>query len=523
MFSGGRGFGWGQLFLLVLLLIMGHSRGQSILGGESGSVLDQLTVPKAGQAQRASSSNERLDRNGDAKSIDPGATLVLLETDGPGMVTHIWNTVGTTDLFHGRNLVLRVYYDRAEKPCVVAPLGDFFGIGHGAWRDMTSIPVTVSSAGRSRTCFWRMPFREAIRITVTNDSPIKVDSFYYYVDWVKLENLPLDTLYFHAQYCQEHPVTSPDNYVIADIKGRGHYVGTVLSVHQMETGWFGEGDDFFYIDGEAEPRLRGTGTEDYFCDAWGFREFCAPWHGVPIYEGVVTGDRVTAYRWHVQDPVSFQKSLRVEIEHRGSVFNDKGSLTDFEVGGFLDRRDWFSSVAYWYQTPPALLDDTLPPPEKRVAPYKIFKASDLTYRSEPPILILPADPALLYMPGVPKAQIEFDLPVEKEGRYRLDAVLYHTVMSGTWQATLDDQPFGKPVTLNAPGADFRWVFLDTKDLKAGNHVLRFTCEEGSLASVRALAPKFNLFGVGAISLLRLEDMDGFQYALKESARKKEGN
>jgi len=505
--------------VIALLSASGMAGGQEPGGNGGGELLDQLTRPIAGLAQRASSSHEDLQKNGDAKSIAPGETLVLLDTEGPGIVTHIWNTVGTMDPFHGRNLVLRVYYDHAEKPSVIAPLGDFFGIGHGAWRDLISVPVTVTSAGRSRQCFWRMPFRKAIRITVTNDADIKVDSFYYYVDWIKVESLPEDTLYFHAMYRQEHPVGVEGNYLIADIRGRGQYVGTVLSVHQMETGWFGEGDDFFYIDGEPQPRLRGTGTEDYFCDAWGFREFCAPWNGVPIYEGVVTGDRVTAYRWHVQDLILFQTSLRVEIEHRGSVYNDRGSLTDFEVGGFLNRRDWYSSVAFWYQTPPAALEEALPPPAQRIAPYRIFKAADLTYRGEPPILILPADPAVMYAPAIAKAWLEFDLSAEKDGRYRFDAVLYHTVMSGTWRALLDGVPLGKPLNLNAPGADFRWVFLDTLDLKAGKHVLRFECVEQSASEIRALAPKFNLLGVATISMLRLDDMEGFQQTLREKTGK----
>ena len=505
--------------VIALLAMSGTARSQETGGNGNDIVLDPLIRPIAAQAQRASSSHEDLQKNGDARSIAPGETLVLLDTEGPGIVTHIWNTVGTTDLFSGRNLVLRIYYDHAEKPSVVAPLGDFFGIGHGAWRDVISMPVTVTSGGRSRQCFWRMPFRKAIRITVTNDADIRVDSFYYYVDWLKVESLPEDTLYFHAAYRQEHPVQPEGNYLIADIRGRGQYVGTVLSVHQMETGWFGEGDDFFYMDGEPQPRLMGTGTEDYFGDAWGFREFCAPWNGVPIYEGVMTGDRVTAYRWHVQDPIPFQEALRLEIEHRGSVFNDRGGLTDFELGGFLDRHDWYSSVAFWYQTPPAALDDAMPPPAGRIAPHRVFKAADLVCRSEPPVLILPANIAVMYAPAVAKAWLEFDLPTVKDGRYRFDAVLYHTVMSGTWKATLDGTPLGKALDLNAPGADFRWVFLDTLDLKAGTHTLRFECMEESITGIRALAPKFNLLGVAAIAMLRLDDMEGFQQVLKEKTRK----
>ena len=114
---------------------------------------------------------------------------------------------------------------------------------------------------------------------------------------------PADTAYFHAMYRQEYPCVMGRNYLLADIEGRGHYVGTIQSVYTMSAGWYGEGDDFFFIDGEAEPSLRGTGTEDYFCDAWGFREQDGPFYGTPLWEGMNAGDRGTAYRFHLTDPV----------------------------------------------------------------------------------------------------------------------------------------------------------------------------------------------------------------------------
>ncbi len=110
-----------------------------------------------------------------------------------------------------------------------------------------------------------------------------------------------------------------------------------------QSGWFGEGDDFFYIDGEPVPSLQGTGSEDYFNDAWGFRVRTGPWFGQPRWQGELPGDSGVCYRWHLPDPVYFSKSLKVEIEHRGN-------LDESEDGFFLERPDFFSSVAYWYQT-----------------------------------------------------------------------------------------------------------------------------------------------------------------------------
>lgn len=488
--------------------------GSAWSGAQEVSVLDQLTRAPRAEARRNSSANEDLSRNGDAHGAAPGETLVLMDEDGPGVITHFWNTIGAYDPFHGRSLVLRIYYDGQEKPSVETPLGDFFGVGHGAFKDFTSMPVSVSSHGRSRACYWRMPFRKHIKITLANESATyKLDSFYYYIDWEKRENLPEDTLYFHARYRQAFPAT-PGNYVILDTQGRGQYVGTVYSVHQVETGWFGEGDDFFYIDGAAAPQLRGTGTEDYFNDAWGFREFCTPYYGVSLYEGVLTGDRVTAYRWHLQDPIPFQKSLRMEMEHRGSIFNDKGSLTNFELGNFEERPDWISSVAFWYQYPAVTFEEPIPPADKRIPPYHVIKADQLTYRANPPFLVLPQDPFLTYMPNSAQASIEFDFDVTQDGRYRIDGVFLHGLVAGIYQAFLDGKKLGGPMDFVIANFDPVWRSLDTHDLKAGKHTLRFEGVDQVSTNARNLGPKFYGFGIAYLILLRLDDMEGYQAVMK---------
>ena len=172
------------VFFGVLLLVASERTGWCQSGG--GIVQDllvRLTQSQSGQTRRASSSDQDLDGNGDSKTILPGQTLVLADLDGPGVITHFWNTTASVNPFSGRSLVLRMYWDGAEKPSVEAPLGDFFGVGHGAKADFQSIPVSVSSLGRSRSCQWRMPFRKHAKITITNENlkfgPVP---FYYYLD-----------------------------------------------------------------------------------------------------------------------------------------------------------------------------------------------------------------------------------------------------------------------------------------------------------------------------------------------------
>ncbi|NLV46295.1 MAG: DUF2961 domain-containing protein [Candidatus Hydrogenedentes bacterium] len=482
--------------------------------------LGNLTQVQAYEARRASSSHVEIHSNGDARPIEAGATLVLMDEQGPGIITHFWNTVGAYDPYYARSLVLRVYYDGLEEPSVEAPLGDFFGVGNAMERQFTSQPVATSSNGRSRACYWQMPFRESIKVTVTNDNTeMRVDSFYYYLSWRKLESLPEDTLYFHARYRQEYPA-KPGNYRILQTEGKGHYVGTVLSALQMETGWFGEGDDFFYIDGAELPQLRGTGTEDYFNDSWGFREFSTPYYGVPVYEGVLAGDRVSAYRWHITDPIPFTTALRTEIEHRGSIFNDQAPLMQIEVGGFIERYDWVSSVAFWYQYPPVFSPEPFPSRAERVPPATMLMAASMTYTADPPLLVVPMEPAVLYVPGIDKGRIDFDFEVPEDGRYRLDGIFMYSLFCGVYQPLLDGEPVGQPVDFGARGMDPVWLPLDIHLLKAGKHTVGFAGSGESSKFKRALAPAEGGIAVVGFQLMRLDTLDGYQQALKLELEKR---
>ncbi len=307
--------------------------------------LSDLPRMKTFTAHRVSSDNRFVGSNDDSKRIMPGETLVMADLRGPGVVNHIWVTVADNEYAWPRLVRLRVYYDGKKTPSVDVPLGDFFGVGHGYERDLDSMPVRVSSFGRARNSYWPMPFRQSCKITVTDEGNRPVTAFYYHVDWQQHASVPADAGYFHAYYRQERPAVSGKNYEFLSIRGAGHYVGTVLNVIQAQVGWFGEGDDLFYVDGAKKPQIYGTGTEDYVNEAWGLRVSTGPWTGTPVAEGERVGARLTGYRWHVPDPIPFTKSLWAGIEHTGWTYNEDGSLRS----GSEERPDYFSSTAFWYQ------------------------------------------------------------------------------------------------------------------------------------------------------------------------------
>lgn len=300
--------------------------------------------------------------NNDRLNIPPGETVSLAEIKGPGAIHHIWVTIAG-EPFYGRKIILRMYWDGEESPSVEAPIGDFFGVGHGLDRNFSSLPISCSSEGRARNCYWSMPFRHSARITATNEGTQPVGAFYYYIDYRELPELSQDTPYFHAQYRQEMPCQPGKNYVICFTSGRGHYVGCNLSILQTAMGWWGEGDDMIYVDGEEFPSLHGTGSEDYFSDAWGMREDENLFYGCPLQESdFLIGSKATVYRFHIPDPIPFKKSIRVTIEH----------------GHDNDRSDLFSSVAYWYQSEPHQPYPQLPSVEKRI-PFALESSGNLIF------------------------------------------------------------------------------------------------------------------------------------------------
>lgn len=491
----------------------GFARAQAA-PGQPGD-LDELSRLRDGRTMRVSSSDpDWRSGNRDARPIPPGETLTIADMDGPGAIRHIWFTVNSEDPRYGRSLTLRMYWDGQEEPAVESPIGDFFAVGHGVKRYVDSLPVSVTSEGRAFNCYWSMPFAKHARITLTNDSKqYKIKSVYWYVDYEKVPQLPPDTAYFHAQYRQEFPAKLGENYLLLDTEGRGHYVGTVLSVYCRTANWFGEGDDFFFIDGEAEPSLRGTGTEDYFCDAWGFREFSRPYYGVVLLDGYELGDRVSVYRWHIKDPVRFSKSLKVEIEHKGVMYDDKGG----RVSGFHERADLFSSVAFWYQTGKARRFATLPPADERVVPMKMveFEAFQNSAKPSPAETKVETGPSGMFSGGqqlVAKfggeksaLSVPFTLPARAAGIARLRFAA--STDGGIWSVALDGKVIGSGVDLYSPALSVREIRVGMVNLEAGEHKLTLECRGRNPSSLGYLV------GLDAMSIEEIT-----QYAVPAAAK-----
>lgn len=485
--------------LLVLSILLQAARA-------SAEPLASLARPLEGSSERSSSSDSDLDGNLDSRQIAPGAVLELANLSGPGTIVRLWCTVISQDPFHGRGLVLRIYWDGAANPSVVAPLGDFFGTGHGALAEIDSIPASSTSGGRARSCFWHMPFRQSARITVANESTRRTDAFFHHVDW-RSEPIPSDAPYFHAQYRQSFPA-APGPYRILETTGRGHYAGTVLSVQLVESGWFGEGDEFFYLDGESVPSIRGTGTEDYVGEAFGFRPHSRPWSGVGLWEGSLPGDRISAYRWHVEDPVVFQSELVLEIEHKGEVLADSGQ----RLGTFLERADWLSSVAFWYQHPMRELGATLPPYSNRLAPYRVIGGAALVARATPPEGLSTGTAGVVYRGPVAEALVEIEFDVAADGWYQINALLAEGPGCGVVQPRIDGAPLGPPLDLFLGARRTLPRRLELVELKAGTHVLGFELT-GASPKRRPITFDNQSFATTHIMLLRVQDMEGYHDAL----------
>jgi hypothetical protein len=342
------------IFLILLVAVTANAQGWPV------SVLD-LAKPQNYRVRR-SSSYDRTGGNADARPVVPGDTITVLDEAGPGQISHIWFTIADREDMHLKKIVLRMYWDGENTPSVEAPIGAFFGLGNGEYFLYTSAPLSVG-ADKALNCFFPMPFRRHARITVTNEGQERINSLYWNIDWRQYASpLPADTLYFHAQYRQAAPnvaipdaktnLDGKDNYVWMEAKGRGQFAGVTMSVVENADRWWGEGDDMFFVDGEKLPSINGTGTEDYFLGAWDFggKPFAYPLFGAPVVGAEKKDSKWSLYRFHLDSPITFQKSLRATIEH----------------GHANDRGDNFYSVAYWYQTEPHSAFPKLPSAEDRL-------------------------------------------------------------------------------------------------------------------------------------------------------------
>ena len=288
--------------------------------------------------------------------IKSKTTYTVAEIEGPGSVQHIW----MTPTGNWRYSILRFYWDDETTPSVEVPVGDFFGMGWGKYAHLNSLAVTVNP-GSAFNCYWPMPFRKKCKITMENIANEDM-VLYYQVDYI-LTEVPADAAYLHAQFRRTNPLPYKTDYTLVDnIKGRGQYVGTYMAWGVHNNGWWGEGEIKFFMDGDTQyPTICGTGTEDYFCGSYDFdtrtknaagveevnyTEFSTAYAGL---HQVIKGDghyqvaqRFGLYRWHITDPIRFDKDLKVTIQALGWR----------EGGRYLPLKDDIASTVFWYQTEP---------------------------------------------------------------------------------------------------------------------------------------------------------------------------
>lgn len=328
------------------------------------SSMSTIHLKRNGKRYRESS-YDRSGGNDDFVVINPGESKTIGSLEGQGLITHLWMTMkslGNEQFIH-RKILLQCYWDDEEHPSVNAPVGDFFGMGHGLTKDFVSAPLQMSpDQGRGLNSWWPMPFMKNAILKIVNESNSDL-VLYFYIDYEIHDNMPDNMLHFHARFHREYPTQGissnsfhsrydwlykgkntdgANNYVILEAKGAGHYCGANINIFNLNGesfhDWIGEGDDMIFIDDEPlPPRLHGTGTEDYinmaYCPS---TEYNAPFHGIILAEKENWKGRTTYYRYHIQDPIMFEKSIRVTIEH----------------GHNNHRSDDWSSTAYWYQTEP---------------------------------------------------------------------------------------------------------------------------------------------------------------------------
>lgn len=316
---------------------------------------------KAGMATEGTGSHASRDM-GQGWKVSPSVriksktTFTLGEIEGPGSIQHIW----MTPTGNWRHSILRFYWDGETEPSVEVPVGDFFGMGWLKYSPLNSLAVTVNP-GSAFNCYWPMPFRKKCKVTMENIGDADM-TLYYQIDYI-LTEVEKDAAYFHSQFRRTTNLPYKQDYVLIDnIKGKGHYVGTYMAYEVHDNGWWGEGEIKFFMDGDTQfPTICGTGTEDYFCGSYNFdtrqknsqgvevnryTEFSTPYAGL---HQVITGDglykvmqRFGLYRWHLSDPVRFDKDLKVTIQ----------SLGWRSDGRYLPMQNDIASTVFWYQTEP---------------------------------------------------------------------------------------------------------------------------------------------------------------------------
>jgi hypothetical protein len=336
------------------------------------SIFSKMMILGEGRTKRISS-YDRTGGNMDSVKVPANGKVTLAEIDGPACINHLYFAVSCADRLYYRRTLLRIFWDGEREPSVDVPLGDFFGVSHCRVRYFNSLLLCVNPGyNPGMNSYFPMPFSKQSKIEVVNEGDEPLNNLYFHIDYEELPTLDDDVGTFHAQWRRENPtravlpkggrledrysegvnLTGDENYVILEAEGSGNYVGCVLNVDNLEGGWWGEGDDMVFVDGERwPPSLHGTGTEEVFGGGWcPAVEYATPYTGFSLITKADWSGKISMYRFHVTDPVRFHKSVRVTVEHghANNLSND------------------YSSVGYWYQKEPHAKFPAMPPVMERL-------------------------------------------------------------------------------------------------------------------------------------------------------------
>jgi hypothetical protein len=278
------------------------------------------------------------------RRLEPSETVVLLDTEGPGMIRHIWLTcLMAPELLRG--VLIRAFWDGATEPAVCCPLGDFFGVAHGRTNHFFNA-FQAMQEGTGLNAYFPMPFSRHARIEIFNDRAEALEGLYYYIDYTLGDDSR--EFRFHCAFSRSNPTVMGQDFDILPLRnGRGSYLGCVVGIRPLSPQWWGEGELKIYLDDDQLPSICGTGTEDYLGSAWGVGQHFAPYGGAP-YVANQAGDRqklVSFYRWHALDPIFWHRNIRVSLQQIGGGWIPEGRIDYYE------RCDDVSAAAFWYQDP----------------------------------------------------------------------------------------------------------------------------------------------------------------------------
>ena len=427
-----------------------------------------------------------LDAGGTSK---PGGKLKMLSLPGPQSVVSLTASVYNTDDLEAalRELVLVVTFDDSKEPQIWCPLGDFFGSSPGVNR-YRSLPLAVYRqlfGGVDLVSNWPLPFEKKAVFEVYNFSKkvqadVKIDVRTVGYAWTDR------SMHFHAKWRTADMKTRPfHDWTYCDLKGKGVFVGDMLSVMNPVGAWWGEGDEKIFVDGEKFPSWFGTGSEDYYGYAWSDpTPFQHAYHNQTRCDGKGTGATfglTSINRFHILDNIPFEKSFRFDME-----------CWHWDPNVTVN----YAATSYWYARPGATDDfepadakvlqniPTPPPPFKIEGALEAESLKVLGKSSDFPLTTQPmrefgqdkwsGDAQLWARPPKVGEFADLVLPVAADGSYHVVVYMTKARDYGVVQFSLDGKPLGKPIDgyepekVVATGA----IDLGTAELKKGKAVLR---------------------------------------------------